>query len=144
MAIVYRFRDTNKLLDEYHELENQTIHFSPLECLNDPMEGYLNLFFMGDRIVWENLFFHYIVCIDDTFSCMKTGIDIFAKEHEFPLFNYDSYFDGPHQPGKKRVFSSYVPILVCLFIELFVDKFLLENPTTNSLGMNAWRKMRVI
>ena len=48
--LVYRFRSTTALF-KYQELEKQEIYFSPIDKLNDPMEGTLNLVFKGDRIV---------------------------------------------------------------------------------------------
>lgn len=58
--LVYRFRSTNALLGENKELENQEIYFAPIDELNDPLEGAFELIFKGDKIVWENLFKHYL------------------------------------------------------------------------------------
>ena len=52
----YRFRSLNNLLGKYKELENQEIYFAPPEELNDPMEGFKNIIFNGDLIVWNNFF----------------------------------------------------------------------------------------
>jgi len=46
---LYRFRST--VLGKHQELENQDIYFSSLESLNDPMEGFMDLFWSGDEIV---------------------------------------------------------------------------------------------
>lgn len=59
----YRFRRASALLDEFHELERQEIYFPTLRELNDPLEGYKDLIWRGDRIVWRNLFKHYILCL---------------------------------------------------------------------------------
>ena len=58
--LFYRFRSTTALLGEKKELENQEIYFASIDELNDPMEGKPDLVFKGDRIVWENLFKHYL------------------------------------------------------------------------------------
>ena len=63
---VYRFRSTEKLL-QYEELEKQTIYFADAEELNDPMEGIRDIFWQGDRIVWTNLFRHYLYCLNVTY-----------------------------------------------------------------------------
>ena len=61
MAEVFRFRNMDKLLgEEYQELEGQTIYFAGPEELNDPMEGFQDLVWCGDKIVWTNLVKHYI------------------------------------------------------------------------------------
>ena len=57
---LYRFRSIEALLDEYHELENQTIYFASPDQLNDPMEGLRDIVWRGDEIVWTNLFKDYI------------------------------------------------------------------------------------
>lgn len=65
----YRFRSIENLIGR-GELENSTIYFASPEELNDPMEGYRDLFFEGDIIVWKNLFRHYLLCLDHVYSIM--------------------------------------------------------------------------
>ncbi len=60
---VYRFRSMNNLLCEHKELENQTIYFASPDQLNDPMEGFRDIVWSGDKIVWTNFFKHYIYCL---------------------------------------------------------------------------------
>jgi len=61
--LFYRFRKTQNIFD-FKELENQEIYFASNEELNDPMEGFKNLVFNGDKIVWRNLFKHYLLCFE--------------------------------------------------------------------------------
>jgi len=63
MNFFYRFRSTRALLDDWNELENQEIYFSAPDQLNDPMEGFKDVFWLGDAIVWRNLFKHYLLCL---------------------------------------------------------------------------------
>jgi Protein of unknown function (DUF2971) len=60
---LYRYRPANALLDGFEELAKQEIYFSSPEDLNDPMEGYKDVFWSGDRIVWRNLLRHYLLCL---------------------------------------------------------------------------------
>lgn len=60
---VYRFRSTYALLNGFHELENQEIYFASPPELNDPLEGFKDIFWKGDAIVWENLIRHYLLCL---------------------------------------------------------------------------------
>jgi len=60
-AFVYRFRSTDALLGAHRELENQEIYFSPPQVLNDPMEGFKDVVWRGDQIVWANLVKHYLL-----------------------------------------------------------------------------------
>lgn len=60
MDVVFKLRNTNSLLNGFHELENQELFFASPDELNDPQEGFLNLFWQGDKIVWKNLLRYYI------------------------------------------------------------------------------------
>jgi len=76
---VYRFRSTASLLGKHQELKNQEIYCSPLEDLNDPMEGFKDLIWSGDKIVWMNLLKHYLLCLDracSLFVLMGNTVDI--------------------------------------------------------------------
>ena len=64
---VYRFRSIDRLLGEYQELEKETIYFASPDQLNDPMEGYRDIVWRGDEIVWTNLFTHYAYCLYATY-----------------------------------------------------------------------------
>ena len=61
---MYRFRSVENLIGDYQELEKQQIYCASLDELNDPLEGKMIYFWHGDRIVMENLFKHYLLCLD--------------------------------------------------------------------------------
>ena len=64
MTEFYRFRSIEKLLEEpFRELERQTVFFATLEDLNDPMEGFQDLVWSGDHIIWLNLLKNYVHCL---------------------------------------------------------------------------------
>ena len=60
---IYRFRPTAALLSGFQELDKQEIYFAPSRQLNDPLEGYKDLFWQGDDIVWRNFLRHYVLCL---------------------------------------------------------------------------------
>jgi len=69
---LYRFRKADRLLGKDAtdseaavpgELEKLEIYFAPPEQLNDPLEGYREIYWSGDRIVWINLFRHYLLVL---------------------------------------------------------------------------------
>lgn len=60
---MYRFRKIESLL-EYKELEEQEIYFASPDKLNDPMEGFNDMFWSGDEVVWKNLLKHYLLCLN--------------------------------------------------------------------------------
>jgi len=48
---LYRYRPMAAVLGKYKELENQEIHVSGPLDLNDPMEGYKDVFWQGDTVL---------------------------------------------------------------------------------------------
>ncbi|MFL9908918.1 DUF2971 domain-containing protein [Paraburkholderia sp. RL17-337-BIB-A] len=76
---VYRFRSTHALLDGFNELEAQEIYFSPPEHLNDPLEGFKDIFWRGDHIVWHNLLRHYLLTV------MNLSVSWAVMQQEFAL-----------------------------------------------------------
>ncbi|MDX1921577.1 MAG: DUF2971 domain-containing protein [Alphaproteobacteria bacterium] len=85
---MYRFRSTEKLLSQpFQELENQEIYFASPEELNDPVEGFKNLFWHGDDIVWKNLIKHYIFCLTHICKIYFTvGTDVEIASNKIPVF----------------------------------------------------------
>jgi hypothetical protein len=70
---IYRFRPIRAVLDGYHELENQEIYFASLPELNDPLEGFKDLFWKGDAIVWTNFLRQYLLCLMRTVLATQKG-----------------------------------------------------------------------
>ena len=99
----YRFRSIEELLGEFKELESQAIYFAHHSQLNDPMEGYRDIFWSGDEIIWRNLFKHYLFCLDGlTNLCLIGGeehnmlslyIPVFGSEKDLPTTEYAQLFD---------------------------------------------------
>lgn len=63
MEYFYRFRSIDNLLGQHQELEKQEIYFAHPEQLNDPMEGFIDVFWEGDSIVWTNLIRNYLLSL---------------------------------------------------------------------------------
>ncbi len=61
--LVYRFRSMDALLGKRKELERRQIFFARAQALNDPMEGYKDVVWRGDAVLWENLLRHYILAL---------------------------------------------------------------------------------
>ena len=66
MEYIYRFRSIDALLGKRAELERQEIYFASTKQLNDPVEGYKDLFWKGDAIAWKNFLRHYVLCLMQT------------------------------------------------------------------------------
>ena len=84
---VYRFRSMKYLLeDKYQELKKQEIYFASPEQLNDPMEGLRDIFWKGDKIVWENFFKHYVFCLYTThLHFLVAGPSIQLNANNIPI-----------------------------------------------------------
>jgi len=81
----YRFRSVDNLFGQYEELEKQSIFFAAPHLLNDPVEGFKDIYWQGDRILWTNLFNHYLLCL------MKWCVEFLIIGDEFDL---DKHFDA--------------------------------------------------
>lgn len=74
--LFYRLRSLDRLLgDKWQEndgksgeLAKQEIYFASPSELNDPMEGFSNIVFKGDKIVWHNFFKHYVLCLERMYN----------------------------------------------------------------------------
>lgn len=73
MTVFYRFRTIEQLLGKFEELKNQTIYFASPDELNDPMEGLQDIVWVGDRIVWKNIFKNYVNCLHWYFEKILAG-----------------------------------------------------------------------
>jgi len=90
--VFYRFRTTDALLDGFQELERQEIYFAPPKELNDPLEGFKDLVWCGDRILWANLLRHYLLCLTHAvMAALTSGPDhTFAEIEPFVFANESS------------------------------------------------------
>lgn len=70
------------MLGKRAELASQEIYFASPGELNDPMEGFKNLFWKGDEIVWRNLIRHYVLCLFNTvMTVIFLGADFDKSRH---------------------------------------------------------------
>ncbi|MGX9430205.1 MULTISPECIES: DUF2971 domain-containing protein [Bradyrhizobium] len=105
---LYRFRPLYWLLEK-GELENQEIYFAKPEQLNDPMEGFRDIFWKGDAIVWRSFFRHYILCLDNAFGQLL----LCGEQHplgweHIPVFNHGNINDGaPHKTLEEEVVEAF-------------------------------------
>ncbi|WP_457265951.1 DUF2971 domain-containing protein [Pseudomonas sp. P5_C3] len=81
---LYRFRPVDSLLglDRESELEGTYLYFAAPEQLNDPLEGYRELVWKGDNVIWTNFFKHYIECV---FIRNVQYLAENLEEHNFPI-----------------------------------------------------------
>lgn len=92
----YRFRRIGNLLGDFKELERQSIYFAEPSSLNDPMEGFRDIYWKGDIIVWRNLFRHYLLCLERLCSLyIISGEEFPVSEEHMPVFSGEDDFPTP-------------------------------------------------
>jgi hypothetical protein len=134
----YRYRPIERVLDGDHELENQEIYFSTPDELNDPMDGFKDLFWLGDEIVWRNLLKHYVLCL------LQTAYLCFAAADQFDpgmlrniIFNMpDAFKDAPIRSIYQRIAAKFLgEKAVEMFVSLMAVRTtpLRRNELTNYL-----------
>lgn len=98
---LFRFRKV-KTVFEYKELHNCEIFMSPLNKLNDPIEGKIHIVWEGDNVAWEGLIKNYGLCLFIALSSQQMGID-----NEFVTkINPGNYHDEK-SPYVKFVIKAY-------------------------------------
>ena len=104
MTKFYRFRSIDKLLNEcFQELEQQAIFFAAEDKLNDPMEGFRDLVWDGDRIVWYNLLKHYVYCLHWSFQlALVSGDEHSLKPGDIQV---ERRWDSPPTPQSGELFD---------------------------------------
>jgi hypothetical protein len=95
MGHVLRLRNTARAIDE---LEGSYFYFSDPANLNDPMEGYVSLYWQGDVVVWKNLFKHYLLCLEFYIFLTYIGVDR----------HIDEVVQNIHKYNKARECSLYI------------------------------------
>lgn len=105
---LYRFRPLRRLL-EGAELSKQEIYFAGPDQLNDPMEGFRDVFWQGDVIVWKNFFRHYVICLDNAFSqWLLCGEAQPVEWKHIPVFHFGDINDGvPHKEMEKELLAAF-------------------------------------
>lgn len=129
--MLYRYRSTEKLLSEpFSELENQTIYFSSLEELNDPIENFMNIKWKGDEVAWKGLFKHYILCLEATIMFIRLDASI-EEVKTIPIYI----------GNKENISSSYMKKLDGLasdFIKHQIVKSIIDNISTREITIEKY------
>ncbi len=126
----YRFRSIDSLLGKYKELENQEIYFAPPEELNDPMEGFKNIIFNGDLIVWNNFFKHYLLCLERISSLYILSGEEYHTITIDSIPVYDGFDDFP------------TPMYKELFLKIYKDFFEICGDFINKISTRTTKIKR--
>ncbi len=89
---LYRFRSNNEYTID--ELKNNYFYFALPQELNDPMEGFIKLYWDGDLVLWKNFIKHYLYTMAN--SVFNSYIDPKSIKQQLPIF-----FDEEHYPSNE-------------------------------------------
>lgn len=88
---LYRYRNIENALKE---ISYGTLYFAASDELNDPVEGYLCLYWQGDKAAWEGLFKNYICGVHqalELYLLAGTGEDIAHKSIMIDITRFDKW-----------------------------------------------------
>lgn len=108
--LFYRFRRVENLLGEHAELERQTIYFAAPNELNDPMEGFSDIYWSGDKIVWNNLFRNYVMCLEHVFGQLCIAREehhVISADDIHPYCNIDDYPTKLYKDMVDRILNDF-------------------------------------
>lgn len=111
---LYKFRSNYEFLKE--ELQEEYLYFAEPSELNDPLEGFIKLYWKGDLVLWKNLLKHYLYTLENT--VVQIAIDGKIIENELPIF-----FDEGHFPTNQYK-SLFEEIRNAFFEEETIKDFL--------------------
>jgi hypothetical protein len=69
---LYRYRS---IKSAKRDIRDGTFHFSSRDELNDPLEGYISLYWQGDKQAWEGLFKNYICSLHNAIGMYLLAAD---------------------------------------------------------------------
>lgn len=89
---LYHYRSIETALKE---LENGTFRFSSREEVNDPIEGYLRVYWRGDKAAWEGLFRNYICSLMNAIVAYRIGADNDILHHRTLISDLNWFYEKP-------------------------------------------------
>lgn len=142
---VYKFRHTKYLINsEYNELKNEELYFSHYRYLNDPLEGNVELVWIGDEIVWKNFLNHYLLCLfykytqlahPDSNERFNDKIPIEITEKNIPKIYVDTYKQIKKQFFEDYVVSNILKYLSSKKVVIYKNELLNHIRIMNSIAM---------
>lgn len=136
----YRFRPAASLLEGFEELERQEIFFSSPDGLNDPMEGYKNIIWTGDEIVWRNLLRHYLLCLLQTTSLvMLEGPDF--KPEDCAAFVRMTDEDLPTAPIRDMLDALRAVFFENEAVRFFIDQIAVLGLRLRQDGLRSYLRV---
>ena len=110
---LYHYRSINSAL---LELGNGTFHFAAREELNDPLEGFVRVYWQGDKAAWEGLFRHYIYSVGQALELYLIGADEKVLHHNTLIADVHRFDDVPFGSLLRKLGTQFLeePDVQCL------------------------------
>lgn len=89
---LYHYRSINSAL---LEIGDGTFHFASCEELNDPIEGYVRVFWQGDKSAWEGLFRNYVCSLSEAITLYLLRADEDMLRHKTLLLDVKQFDNVP-------------------------------------------------
>lgn len=140
IKLFYRFRTIENLFN-FNELVNQEIYLSPVQDLNDPLEGFLNIFFDGDFVLWNNFFKNYFfsLYIFYTELCYKGNERKFCQDDILVSFDIET---RDRIEKKSRFFTEVNNAIVNDgIVKEIVDIFIVQNRIITTQEVSLFLEM---
>ena len=102
---VYHYRSIERALQE---IEKGTFHFSSQEELNDPIEGYVKLYWQGDEAAWEGLLQNYICSLYRVIGLYQLGGSYDQIAEQAVIIDKHQWDDVPFGEDLREIACKFV------------------------------------
>lgn len=102
---LYHYRSVDTALKE---ITNGTFHYSDKSELNDPIEGYVQLYWQGDRPAWEGLFRNYICSLYHSIVFYLLAAKYEEIEEHAVLLDIHNFDDVPLGEVLKEIADTFI------------------------------------
>lgn len=89
---LYHYRPINSAL---LEIRNGTLHFATRGELNDPIEGYVRVYWQGDKAAWEGLLRNYVCSVSIAIDLYLLACDTNTLNHKTLITDLHQFDDVP-------------------------------------------------
>lgn len=117
---VYRFRTIDALLGDRQELAKQVVYFASLPQLNDPLEGFRDVVWQRDGILWRNLFRNFMRTFHAAHALAPIFYDVPTQEWMTGAVNVA--FHTPDAPIKRELEEVAATFLESALVKRLADK----------------------
>ena len=90
------------------EIEYRTFHFATREELNDPMEGYVCVYWQGDKSAYEGLFRNYVCSLFKAIELCLLQSDEDILRHQTLIADLHQYDDAPFRDILRDLGTSFL------------------------------------